>query len=106
MTTFDERESAFENKFVHDAELEFRAEALRNRMVAYWAAEVLGEGATFAAGYAKEIIRTDFQTPGDEVVIQKLIADLDGKTDEATIRAKMQELLQEARVQVGASPAD
>lgn len=106
MTTFDERESAFENKFAHDAELEFRAESLRNRMIAYWAAEVLGEGSVFAAGYAKEIIRADFQSPGPEPVIEKLVVDLAGKADEATIRAKMQEYLTDAREKVGANPAD
>ena len=102
MTTFDDRESAFENKFAHDAEMEFKAEALRNRMIAYWAAEVMGEGAEFAATYAKEIIRTDFLTPGSEDVVAKLAKDLEGKADEATIRAKMDACLAEARSKVKA----
>ena len=33
MTTFDDRENAFENKFAHDAEIVFRAEARRIKLV-------------------------------------------------------------------------
>ncbi len=97
MTTFDDRESAFENKFAHDAELEFRAESLRNKMIAYWACELMGRSAEEAAGYAKEVIRADFLSPGHDDVVRKLLEDLEGKADEATIRAKMAELLDVAR---------
>ncbi len=96
MTTFDDRESAFENKFAHDAELQFRAEAIRNRKIAYWAAEMMGKDVEFASSYAKEIIRTDFLEAGDADVIAKLVADLSGIADEATIRAKMREFVNEA----------
>jgi hypothetical protein len=97
MSIFDDRETAYENKFAHDAEMEFRAEALRNRQIAYWAAEVMGKDASFAADYAKTIIRTDFLAPGHEDVVSLLVKDLEGKADEATIRAKMDELLNAAR---------
>ena len=40
MTTFDDREHAFEAKFAHDAEMVFRAEARRNKLVGLWAAEI------------------------------------------------------------------
>ena len=100
MTTFDDRESAFENKFAHDAELEFRAESLRNKMIAYWACEIMGRSAEEAAGYAKEVIRADFLSPGHDDVVQKLVEDLAGKADEATIRSKMQQFLDEARKKV------
>ena len=83
MTTFDEREHAFENKFARDAELEFIAEAARNKQIAYWAAELLGKSANDAAQYAKEIIRIDFLTPGHEDVVKKLSADLGALADEA-----------------------
>lgn len=100
MTTFDEREHAFENKFARDAELEFLAEASRNKRIAYWAAELLGKSAPDAAQYAKEIIRTDFMAPGHEAVVKRLVADLAGVTNEATIRAKMAEFLADARERV------
>lgn len=35
MTSFDERENAFEAKFAHDSELQFKAEARRNKIVAF-----------------------------------------------------------------------
>lgn len=97
MTTFDERESAFENKFAHEAELEFLAESLRDKKIAYWAAELMGKSASEAAGYAKDVIRTDFTEPGADVVVKKLLSDLGDLSDEATIRAKMNEYLTSAR---------
>src|SRR6056297_3171379 len=97
MSIFDDRENAYENKFAHDAEMEFRAEAMRNRAIAYWAAELMGRDAAFAADYAKTVIRTDFLAPGHEDVVSLLVKDLEGKADEAAIRAKMDELLQAAR---------
>lgn len=97
MSIFDDRETAYENKFAHDAEREFMAESLRNRWVAYWAAELMGKDASFAADYAKTIIRTDFLSPGTEEVVALLVKDLDGKADEATVRAKLDELLNAAR---------
>jgi hypothetical protein len=100
MNMFDDRESAFENKFAHDAELEFKAESLRNKMIAYWACEVMGRSPEEAAGYAKEIIRTDFLEPGHDVVVKRLMDDLGDRADETTIRTKMQEFLEEARRKV------
>lgn len=100
MTTFDDRESAFENKYAHDAELEFLSESLRDKNVAYWAAELLGMNTTEAAGYAKDLIKADFSEPGPEVVIRKLIADLGDRSDEATIRAKMEEFHVAARKKI------
>lgn len=100
MTTFDEREHAFENKFARDAELEFLAEASRNKRIAYWAAELLGKSASDAAQYAKEIIRIDFMTPGHEEVVKRLVGDLGGLASETTIRTKMAEFLVDARERV------
>ena len=42
MTTFDERENAFEAKFALDNDLQFKAEALRNKLIGLWAADLLG----------------------------------------------------------------
>ena len=100
MTTFDEREHAFENKFARDAELEFIAEAARNKQIAYWAAELLGKSANDAAQYAKEIIRIDFLSPGHEDDVKRLVADLGALSNEATVRAKMSEFLVDARKKV------
>ena len=100
MTTFDDREHAYEAKFAHDAELRFKAEARRNRLLGEWAAGLLGKTGDDARTYALTVVTSDFEEPGEDDVLRKIVADLDGKADEATIRAKMAELRVEARRQV------
>lgn len=100
MSTFQDRENAFENKFAHDAEMQFKAEARRNKLLGLWAAELLGKSGDDAEAYAKEVIRSDFEEAGDEDVYRKVSGDLGDKADEGTIRAKMTELLAEAKAQL------
>lgn len=100
MTTFDDREHAFEAKYAHDEEMKFKAEARRNKLLGLWAAGLLGKGEAEAAAYATAVIASDFQEAGDEDVFRKLAADLGAKADEATIRAKMAELMSEAKRQL------
>ena len=100
MSTFDDRENAFENKFAHDAEMQFKADARRNKLLGLWAAELMGKSAEEAAEYAKEVIKADFEEAGHEDVYRKVSGDLGEKADEATIRAKMAELMTEAKTQL------
>jgi len=100
MSTFDERESAFENKFAHDAEMQFKAEARRNKLLGLWAAGLLGKSGTDADDYAKEVVMSDFEEPGHEDVYRKVAGDLDDKADETTIRTMMAELMAEAKAQL------
>lgn len=100
MTTFDDRERSYEAKFARDADLQFKAEARRNRLLGEWAAELLGKSGEEAKAYALTVVSSDFDEPGDEDVYRKLAADLDGKADEATICAKMAELVDVARQQL------
>ncbi|MDK8872891.1 DUF1476 domain-containing protein [Paracoccus sp. SSJ] len=100
MTTFDDRERAHEAKFAHDAELNFKAEARRNRLLGEWAAGLLGKTGDDARAYALTVVTSDFDEPGDEDVFRKLAGDLEGKADEETIRAKMVELRATAREQI------
>lgn len=100
MTSFDDRERAHEAKFAHDAELNFRAEARRNRLLGEWAASLLGKTGDEARAYALSVVSSDFDEPGEEDVYRKLAADLAGKADEATIRARMAELRSVAREQI------
>lgn len=88
MTTFNDRETAFENKFVHDADLRFRAEARAVKTIAQWAAALLGRPVD---AYAADLIAADFKEAGQEDVVAKLIIDLAGHVDEATIRARFAE---------------
>jgi hypothetical protein len=97
MTTFDEREKAFENKYAHDLEIQFRANARRNRLVGHWAATLLGKTGDDAVRYALDVVKSDFQEPGPNDVVRKLVADLGHLADEATIRAKMDECMRLAK---------
>ncbi len=100
MSTFDEREDAFEKKYAHDAEMQFKAEARCNKLLGLWAADLMGKSDEEADAYAKEVIKSDFEEAGSEDVYRKLSGDLGDKADEATIRAKMAELLASAKSQV------
>jgi hypothetical protein len=100
-TSFDKREEGFEKKFAHDEELRFKAYARRNKLLGLWAAGVLGKSGADAEAYAKEVVMADFEEPGDEDVVRKLVKDLEGKgvTDQQ-IRTQMSELLAKAVEQV------
>jgi len=100
MSTFDERESAFENKFAHDEEMKFRAEARRNKLLGLWAAELMGKTGEDADTYAREVVKADFEEAGHEDVVRKVAGDLGDMADADTIRAKMDELLKIAKGQI------
>lgn len=100
MTTFDDRENAFEAKFAHDSEMQFRAEARRNKLLGLWAAELMGKTGDEAAAYAVEVVSADFEEAGDEDVVRKVVADLAGKASADEIRAKLKELLPVAKAQL------
>ena len=100
MSTFDDRERAYETKFAHDADLRFKAEARRNRLLGEWAATLLDKEGDEARAYAMSVVSADFDEPGEEDVFRKVEADLAGRADAATIRARMAELMTEAMRQV------
>lgn len=101
MTSFDNREQAFENKFAHDQELQFKVAARRDKLVGLWAAEKLGLDAGEAEAYAKQVILSDLEEAGDEDVIRKLVADLaEVGIDEAGVRAALAEQGDVARRQI------
>ena len=103
MTTFDDRERAFENKFARDEELQFKIIARRNKLLGLWAAAKMGLSEVEADAYAKDVVRADFEEAGDEDVIRKLLGDLtaaDCDISEADIRAKLEEKAIEAKRQL------
>jgi len=100
MNSFEERQNAFESKFAHDAEMQFKADARRNKSLGLWAAELMGLGGDDAAEYAKSVIKSDFEEAGDEDVFRKVSSDLGDKADEATIREKMADLMAVAKSQL------
>ena len=103
MSELDKRGDAYENKFAHDAELKFKAEARRNKLLGHWAAELLGKSGDEVADYAKEVVRSDFDEPGDEDVFRKIRADFDAAgitQSDDDIRAQMNNLMATAVEQI------
>ncbi|MEM0945895.1 MAG: DUF1476 domain-containing protein [Pseudomonadota bacterium] len=102
MTTFDERESAFENKFAHDAEMQFRAEARANKLLGLWAAELMNKTGADADNYAKDVVKSDFEEAGHEDVVRKVAGDLGDIASADEIRSKRAECLSMAKAQLAA----
>ncbi|MBE1282187.1 MAG: DUF1476 family protein [Rhodobacteraceae bacterium] len=100
MTTFDEREAAFEAKFAHDEQMQFLARMRRNRFMAVWASALKGDTVQQARQYGQELVHTDLQHVSEDDVVNAVVGYLDGLADEAKVRAKMAELLIEAKEQV------
>ena len=104
MTTFDDREAAFENKFAHDEELRFKAIARRNKLLGLWAAQRLGKTGAEAEAYAKSVVLADFQTADDDDVLDKVRGDLEGagveSASQAEIRAQMDTLMAQATQEI------
>jgi hypothetical protein len=103
MTSFDDREKAYEAKYVHDQETAFKINARRNKLLGLWAAELMDIAGQAAEDYAKEVVKSDFEEVGEEDVYRKVMGDLQAKgidISEHRLRRKMSELLEVAREQV------
>jgi hypothetical protein len=103
MTTFDDRESAFETKFARDEDMQFRITARRNKLLGLWAAEKMGLTAAEADPYAKSVVQADFEEAGDDDVVRKVVGDLNGAgvdIDIAAVHAMLAEKTVESRRQL------
>jgi hypothetical protein len=103
MTTFDDRERAFETKFARDEEMEFRILARRNKLVGQWAAGLMKLTPEESEAYARSVVHADFEEAGDDDVSRKLLGDLTAAgvdVDEAAIRRALQDHLVDARRQL------
>ena len=103
MTTFDDRERAFETKFAQDEELKFRMIARRNRLLGEWAARLMKLNEAETEAYAKDVIRADFEEAGDDDVIRKILGDLTAASvdmDESQIREQLGHKTAEAKRQL------
>ncbi len=103
MTTFDDRERAFESKYARDQEMQFKIVARRNRLLGHWAARKMGLNEAEADAYARDVIRADFEEAGDGDVIRKVLGDLTAagvETSEAEIRQTLDHKMAEAKRQL------
>jgi len=103
MTTFDKRKDEAETRYKHDQEMDFKANARRNKLLGLWAAEQMGITGESADAYAKEVVVSDFDRPGDDDVLEKVLKDLTDKGVDISahrVRKEMDQLLEVAREQV------
>ncbi len=105
MASFQDREKGFENKYKHDQEKLFKITARRNKLLGLWAAGQMGITGEAADAYAKTVVASDFERPGDSDVVEKVLGDLKAKGQEITehkLRAEMERLGREAEAQISA----
>ncbi len=103
MSGFDDREKSFEAKYKRDQEAMFKVVSRRNRLLGLWAAEKFGLTDNQALDYAKEVVLSDFEEPGDDDVVRKVLSDFDERgltLDEADLRKEMDRLIDEAARQI------
>ena len=103
MSQFKNRQKGFENKFKRDQEFDFKVNARRNKLLGLWAAEQLSLDGDAAEIYAKEVVVSDFEEPGDDDVLRKVLGDMEGKGVETSvhlIRKEMDRLISVAREQI------
>ena len=103
MTTFDDREKSFAKKFAQDADLKFKAESRRNKMLAEWAATKMGLSGAAVEDYVKAVRKSDLAEKGDSDVLRKVakdLADKGVKVSDADLRKQMSEFLATAVQQV------
>ncbi|MDQ2877978.1 MAG: DUF1476 domain-containing protein [Pseudomonadota bacterium] len=103
MTTFDDRERAFETKFARDEEMAFRIVARRNKLLGGWAARLMKLTPEESEAYARAVIHAEFEEAGDEDVVRKLVSDLTAagvQIDDAAVRRALEEHTVEARRQL------
>lgn len=100
---FEDRQKGFENRFAHDADLQFRVTARRNKLLGLWAAQRLALTPAEADAYAKSVVQADFEEAGDDDVVRKLLGDLLAggiQVSDIEVRAEIERKHAEARVQI------
>lgn len=103
MSSFDNREKGFEAKYKVDQETQFKINVRRNKLLGEWAAGQMGLSGDAVAAYAKDVVTADFDRPGDDDVIEKVLADLSEKgvkLSETDIKRKIEELQSVARTEI------
>ncbi|MBY0429027.1 MAG: DUF1476 domain-containing protein [Alphaproteobacteria bacterium] len=72
MTTFDEREKAYEEKFAHDEELRFKAKVKAAKLLAKWAANEIGLSVDV---YVNELVNMVTSGSHEDALLDKVAKD-------------------------------
>jgi len=103
MSQFEDRKRGEEAKFAHDQAADFKLMARRNKLLGLWAADLMGLSGSDADAYAKTVVLSDLEEPGDDDVLRKVRGDFDVKgvdRSDARIREQMDALILVAREQI------
>ena len=103
MSQFEDRKRGEEAKFAHDQAADFKLMARRNKLLGLWAADLMGLSGSDAEAYAKTVVLSDLEEPGDDDVLRKVRGDFDIKgvdRSDARIREQMDALIPVAREQI------
>ncbi len=74
---FDDKKKGLEKKIDLDTQKKFKVTAIRNKSLGKWAAEQLGLENSKIDDYIDEVIMADFNEPGHEDVIKKILDDFE-----------------------------
>jgi len=103
MSGIDDRKKGMDAKLHHDDELRFKVNNRCHKLLGLWAATKLGIGGEAADEYAKTVVVSDFEEPGEEDVVRKVLADFESKGQPITaqeIRDEIERLRPEAYAQI------
>lgn len=103
MTNMDDRKKAFEDKYALDQEVMFRIEARTAKLFGLWLASELGMADDEAKVLAGNMVSANLDEAGFEDLkraARAVIADKQASIPDATIDARIENFLEEARVQI------
>lgn len=103
MSSFDEREQAFENKYAHQEKLDFAVEARCCKLFGLWAASLIGLDGADAKTYAIAVVEANLEEAGFNDVLRKVRKDFDEKGIEISdhmLNVELDRALKEARRQI------
>lgn len=103
MTSFEDREKGYETKFSRDQDMNFRVQARRDKLLGLWAADLLKITGDAAETYARDLVMLDIEEPGDQIVVDRLLADFEAKgveMSEHLLRKHMDKIGDEAHQQI------
>jgi len=103
MTTFQDREQAFEAKFAHDEEFRFLVTARRDKLFAQWAAERLQLSGQDSANLTASILAVRDGAGHDEALLQHVantFSDRGNSAGQPVIAAALHQCGAQARQQL------
>ena len=103
MGEFENREKAFEAKFAHDQELQFKAKARRDALMARWVVSELGLSGAEADAYVQSLVALSVQKDHERLLVDKLLADFakaNVPMTEHRLRKRVTEFYEIAKTQI------